>query len=65
MSVNYIAVEFFPFHFRNRRSAVSEVKPPSGSRIGFKNLLELLETSRCNSFFKAEAMGVVIETCVK
>jgi hypothetical protein len=39
-----------PFHFRNRRAAVSELKPSLGSRSGLKNTLELLESSRYNSF---------------
>jgi hypothetical protein len=60
MSVKYIAVKFFPFHFRNRHVtavsvpkppfAVSEVKPPPGSRSGLKNPLRLLESTRYNSF---------------
>jgi hypothetical protein len=39
------SLSIWPSHFRNRRSAVSEVKPPPGSRSGLKNPLELLESS--------------------
>ena len=39
-----------PFHFRNGLvTVVSLLKPPSGSRIGFKNPLGLLESSRYDS----------------
>jgi hypothetical protein len=44
---------------------VSEVKPSPGSRSGLKYPLELLESSRYNSFFKTEAMGKAIEICIK
>jgi hypothetical protein len=39
-----------PFHFINGLvTVVSLLKPPSGSRIGFKNPLGLLKSSRYNS----------------
>jgi hypothetical protein len=45
--------------------AVSLLKPPTGSRSGVKYPPGLLESSIYNSFFKAEAMGIVIEACIK
>ena len=54
-----------PFHFLNRRAAVSEAKPLPGSRSGLQYPLELLGSYRYNSFFKAETTGVVIEIFIK
>jgi hypothetical protein len=52
--------------------AVSELKPPLGSRSCLKCPLELLETRKLYIYiyiyiivFKADAMGVVIEICIK
>jgi hypothetical protein len=45
--------EIYIYKYRggyNIRSAVSELKPSSGSRSGFKNPLELLGSSRYNRF---------------
>ena len=53
------------FHFWNRRAAVSEAKRSPGSRGCLNDLLGLLESSIYNCFFKAGAMGVLIEICVK
>jgi hypothetical protein len=45
--LNIWPLNFWPFHFRNGRvTAVSLLKPPSGSRSCLKNPLELLEGSR-------------------
>jgi hypothetical protein len=47
------------------RAAVSEAKRSPGSRGCLNDLLGLLGSSIYNSFFKAGAMGVLIEICVK
>jgi hypothetical protein len=48
-------------------TTVSLLKPPTGSRNGLKYPLGLLDSPMhlYNRFFKAEAMGVVIEMCIK